>query len=215
MTPRDYRLGQRQAAVDATRRKVLDAARDLLADPAGYPSFTVDAVAKRADVARATVYYQFDSKSGLLEALFDSLAEQGQMAELPSAFTNPDSEEALRRFVACFVRFWASDRIVLRRIRAIAALDPEVGPLIAARDERRRMGLRVLAARFDPPGGLGNSGLADTSDGEDAGRSDDRLDVVHALTSFETYDALSGPGREPDEVIGILADLAVRVMTGR
>ena len=196
--------------MDATRRKVLDAARALLADPAGQPAFSVDAVAKKADVARATVYYQFDSKAGLLEALFNSLAANGQLSDLASAFTNPDPVEGLRRFVACFGRFWASDRMVLRRIRAIAALDPEVGPLIAARDERRRQGLQVLARRLAGDG-TGGDREGSGADGSEREATDTIIDIIHTLTSFETFDALAGPDQEPDDVIPIVTDLVLRV----
>lgn len=218
MSPRPYQLGQRQASVDATRRKVLDAARSLLADPAGQPAFSVDAVAKKADVARATVYYQFDSKAGLLEALFNSLAANGQLSDLAGAFTNPDPVEGLRRFVACFGRFWGSDRMVLRRIRAIAALDPEVGPLIAARDERRRQGLQVLARRL--AGGVGSDGAGGDREarGADGGAREAAgaiVDIIHTLTSFETFDALAGADQEPEDVIPIVTDLVLRVAIGR
>jgi AcrR family transcriptional regulator len=74
MSPRPYRLGQRQVLADETRSKILDAARAQLETEA---SFSIDAVARRADVARMTVYYQFGSKRGLLEALFDALAASG------------------------------------------------------------------------------------------------------------------------------------------
>lgn len=215
MSPRPYQLGQRQAAVDATRQKVLEAARALLAGPDGQPGFTVDAVAKQADVARATVYYRFGTKSGLLEALFDSLAERGHLGELPAAFTHPDPQEALRRFVACFGRFWASDRLVLRRIRAIAALDPEIGPVIQARDERRRTGLQVLAGRLDAARGTGNGPAEVLMPGATATAGDDRIGLAHMLTSFETFDALAGPDREPDAVIPVITDLVLHVMTTR
>ena len=74
---------------------MIDAARALLAEATSYSNFTVDAVAKRADVARATVYYQFESKIGLLEALCDALAEAGHMSDLASAFMNPDPVESI------------------------------------------------------------------------------------------------------------------------
>ncbi len=48
----------------------------------GLFGFTVDAVAREAGVARMTVYYQFGSKAGLLEAIFDSLAVRGGAEEL-------------------------------------------------------------------------------------------------------------------------------------
>ncbi len=87
MSPRPYHLGKRQGPVDAARQQVLDAARRLLGGTASYTAFTVDAVARQADVARATVYYQFGSKAGLLEALCDHLAEIGGLAGLADAFT--------------------------------------------------------------------------------------------------------------------------------
>src|SRR4051812_29527123 len=138
MSPRPYQLGRRQAEIDEGRRRILDAARALLTESNHYAAFTVDAVARRADVARATVYYQFGSKTGLLEALCDSPAERGGMSRLAEAFTAADPDDALRLLVAAFARFWAADRAAMRRLRALAALDPDVAAVIAARDERRR-----------------------------------------------------------------------------
>src|ERR1035438_3933186 len=122
MSPRPYQLGARQVQIDDSRQKVIDAARALLTESTSYTTFTVDAVAKRADVARATIYYQFESKIGLLEAICDALAEEGQMSDLATAFTNPDPIEALCIFVSCFARFWNSDRPVMRRLRSLARL---------------------------------------------------------------------------------------------
>ncbi|HEY2520446.1 MAG TPA: TetR/AcrR family transcriptional regulator [Streptosporangiaceae bacterium] len=176
MSPRPYNLGKRREVIDQGRQQVLAAARSLLAEPGG-PAFTVDAVARRADVARATVYYQFGSKSGLLEAVCDHLAELGGLSGLPAAFTDPDPRHGLDAFVGCFGRFWAADRAATRRLRALAVLDPEVGAVVAARDERRRGGLAVLVSRLpDPP--------ADR---------DHVVRVLTALTSFELFDALAGP----------------------
>ena len=118
-TPRPYRLGQRQAAVDGTRARILAAARDLLAAEAGVSAFTVDAIAEQAGVARMTVYYQFESKRGLLEALFDHFASRGLVQPLRAAFERSEPLEALDAFVAAFCGFWASDRVALRRIRAL------------------------------------------------------------------------------------------------
>ena len=176
MSPRPYNLGKRRDVIDQGRQQVLAAARSLLAEPGG-PAFTVDAVARRADVARATVYYQFGSKSGLLEAVCDHLAELGGLSGLPAAFTDPDPRHGLEVFVGCFGRFWAADRAATRRLRALAVLDPEVGAVVAARDERRHGGLTVLVSRLpDPP--------AD---------QDHVVRVLTALTSFELFDALAGP----------------------
>ena len=190
MSPRPYNLGKRQEPIEAARQQVLDAARRLLGGTASYTAFTVEAVARQADVARATVYYQFGSKTGLLEAVCDYLAEIGGLSALAEVFTDPDPLQALHRFVACFGRFWAADRPAMRRLRALALLDPDVGAVIAARDQRRQHGLTVLAGRLgaDP---------------------DHAVRVLTALTSFETFDTLAGPDQEITAAIPDVLRLAV------
>ena len=81
MSPRPYRLGQRQIATEQTRARILAAARELLLTSDTFTGFSIDAVARQADVARMTVYHQFGSKIGLLEALSDSLAAHGGMEQ--------------------------------------------------------------------------------------------------------------------------------------
>jgi AcrR family transcriptional regulator len=194
VTPRTYQLGKRQAQIDESRHKVIAAARALLSDDCGYSSFTVDSVASRADVARATIYYQFGSKVGLLEAVCDSLADEGQMSELSSAFVSPDPVQGVEAFVNQFGHFWNVDRRVMRRVRALATLDPEVGAVIGARDERRREGLRVLVAKLSTHGVL-------------TVESDVAVRVLFSLTSFESFDGLAGPGQELTDVAPILFSL--------
>jgi AcrR family transcriptional regulator len=204
MSPRPYDLGRRRDQIDENRRRVIQAARALLAESTTYTAFTVDAVAKRADVARATVYYQFGSKTGVLEALCDSLAERGQMTELASIFTEPDPRQALRGFIAAFARFWASDRLVMRRLRALAALDPDVAAVIEARDERNRTGLQILVDRI--------SQQSNATSPIDAATV---VQVVHTLTSFETFDSLAGPTQEPTDVVPLVVELAEAALSRR
>jgi AcrR family transcriptional regulator len=196
MSPRPYNLGKRQEQIDESRRRVVEAARALLAEATSYTAFTVDAVAKRADVARATVYYQFGSKTGLIEALCDALAETGQISDLSRAFTDPDPVEALATFVAAFSRFWAADPLVMRRLRALAALDPEVGAVIAKRDAWRRKGLALLVDRLTDQPLVGESFDPDQA-----------VRALHALTSFETFETLAGADRTIPEVTPLVVDL--------
>jgi AcrR family transcriptional regulator len=193
MSPRQYQMGKRREQVAESRRRMLDAARALLRDSDGYTGFTIDAVAKRADIARATVYYQFGSKTGLLEAVCDDIADAGQMSGLAGAFTQQDPEAALGEFVAVFGRFWAADRIVMRRLRALAALDPEVEAVIAARDDRRRTGLTVLAGRLDGAPRAGSPVVR----------------ALYTLTSFETYDTLAGQDDDIASAIPLVTELAL------
>ena len=130
---RRYTLGRRQAAVDETRGRILRAARRLLLAKRG-ADFSLDAVARRARVTRLTVYHQFGSRRGLLEALFDDMAAKGGLLDaLPNAFRQADPEKALARFVATFGHFWAEGRPIVRRLQALGVLDPELGKAIAGR----------------------------------------------------------------------------------
>ncbi len=72
----------------------------------------------------------------------------------------------------------------MRRLRALAVLDAEVGVVIAGRDERLRTALTVVLK--------GSPHL---------------VKVVHALIRFETFDALAGTERGPREVVPTVTGL--------
>src|SRR5258706_15318099 len=114
-----YRSEVREAAADQTRARIVDAARTLLAGGKGVPAFSLEAVAREAGVTRLTVYNAFESKRGLLEAVFDDMARHGGLFELPSLFAEPDTDKALTRLVSVFCRFWASHRKVLPKFSAV------------------------------------------------------------------------------------------------
>src|SRR5215469_1973921 len=136
MSPRAYSMEKREAAANETRQRILEAARQVLAQ-GSEESLSMDAIARRADVSRLTIYYQFNSRPGLLEALYDYLASRGGMHRMPEVFREPDPSKALDKLVHVFVGFWSSDRIVIRRLRCMAALDSEIGEGIQSRDARR------------------------------------------------------------------------------
>jgi AcrR family transcriptional regulator len=202
MSPRPYTLGKRQAAAAETRAQILAAARRQLAG-GDVAAFSVEAVARAADVARMTVYYQFGSRAGLLEALFDALAEHGAIARrLPAAFRQPDPLAALDGFVAAFGHFWTADRLLIRRLNALAVLDPEIAAGNEARNERRRTGARVILGRLAER--YGRPAPADL---------DQAVDALFTLTSFATFDDLAGPTRSPNDVTPIVQRL-VRAALG-
>ena len=197
MSPRPYRLGQRQAATELTRSRILNAARELLMKSSGYSHFSIDAIARQADVARMTVYHQFGSKIGLLEGLCDSLAANGGMEQVATAFRQAEPLDVLREYLLVFSHFWEVDRLVMRRLRALAALDPDFEQVIRARDELRRRGVRVIAERFVERHVL--------SPGEAV---DKTVDILLTLSSFETFDTLAGPTRSMEEVAPLVYQLA-------
>jgi AcrR family transcriptional regulator len=203
MSPRPYQLGQRKAAIEHTRARIVEVARELLSSDEGVGGFTVDAVAKQAGVARMTVYYQFGSKAGLLEAVSDYLASRGQVDRLRLAFEKPDPIDALDTLISVFGGFWASDRVGIRRVRALAAMDPDVEKALRARDARRRQALEVLVDR-----------LAKKSGQPVPKARTDTVDLLHTITSFETFDTLAGAERELEQVIPLIQTLARSVLIG-
>jgi AcrR family transcriptional regulator len=197
MSPRPYRLGQRQATTEQTRARIIAAARELLVASNGFSGFSIDAVARQADVARMTVYYQFGSKIGLLEALSDSLAAHGGMEQLAAAFSRLDPLDALTEYIAVFSRFWNSDRVVTRRLRALAALDPDFEQVVRGRDEWRRGGLRVIVRR-----------LVEQYGRPAPAAFDEAVDVLYTLIGFECFDTLAGPTRNLEEIAPVVQRLA-------
>lgn len=201
MTPRPYRLGRRQAAVDRTRARILNAARAVLV-ARNATDFSIEGVARRARVTRATVYQRFGSRPKLLEAVFDDLARKGGMRHLADAFRQPDPEAALEGFIATFGRFWTAHRPIHRRLLALAALDAGLARTLRARQEWRRPGLRTLVARF---------GERDGKPTADA--REETVDLLFTLTSFETFDMLAGPKRTPADVAPLVLRAARAVVS--
>lgn len=197
MSPRPYKLGQRQTTIEQTRARIITAARELLMAADGFSGFSIDAVARQADVARMTVYHQFGSKIGLLEALCDSLASQGGMEQLANAFRQQEPLDALMEYITIFGRFWQSDRLVTRRLRGLATLDPDFEQVIRVRDDWRRKGLGVIVQRLAEKHGR----LAPST-------FDEAVDILCTLIGFECFDTLAGPTRSLEEVVPIVQRLA-------
>jgi hypothetical protein len=85
----------------------------------------------------------------------------------------------------------------MRRLRALAALDPDFAAVIRARDDRRRSGVRVLIERLH----------ADQSAGT-AHTPDEQSDLLFTLIGFECFDTLAGPDRTLDDVVPLVQRLA-------
>jgi len=189
---------RRKAAADHTRIRILQATKDLILAP-DFREFSMEAVAKAAGVARLTVYYQFNSRAGLLEGLYDFIARSAHLGErIGEVFrTGNVAQQQIHLFIDVFLHFWASNREVIRRLHALGAIDSEIGQGLRARNERRRNGLRVLVDnharmnyRYTPL------------------QIPVMLDILHMITSFETFDALSVGDRSLEDVRKILVRMA-------
>jgi AcrR family transcriptional regulator len=177
MSPRAYNLGKRKVATEETRARIIEATRRILSAPDGVSAFTVDAVAREANVARMTLYYQFGSKMGLLESLYNHLASGTLVTRLPAAMQETDARKALGMVLDAFAAFWSTDRLIIRRLRALASLDPEVDAGIRNRDEWRRGIFTNLITRLG-------------TDLDDSVR-DDLIEATLVIAGFETFDKLA------------------------
>lgn len=89
---RPYRLGKRQASVDATKRRILNAAVQEYNEN-GIEETTMVAVARRADVAPGTVLYHFPQPETLAGAVVERWIEETDWPEVPQAPADTPLEE--------------------------------------------------------------------------------------------------------------------------
>ncbi|MBX6366129.1 MAG: TetR/AcrR family transcriptional regulator [Gemmatimonadetes bacterium] len=194
-------MNARRAAFEETRARIVAAARELLSAPGGIEAFTIDRVAARAGVARMTVYYQFGSKAGLVEAVFDSLEMiRTGVPRLIAALALDDDEAALAEFIRIAAEAWQADRLVIRRLRGLAALDPAFAEAWRAREGRRRDGLRRLAAR-----------VAEHRPTRDLD-VDAATAALSAIVSPESFEAMAGDERDSAAVRPIVHQLARKAL---
>src|SRR6266571_909070 len=116
--------------------------------------------------------------------------------------SGPDPLDALSEYIAVFGRCWSSDRLVTRRLRALAALDPDFEQVVRARDEWRRGGLRVIVGR-----------LVEKYGRPAPAAFDEAVDVLYTLIGFECFDTLAGPTRNLEEIVPVVQQL-VRAALG-
>jgi AcrR family transcriptional regulator len=173
---RAYTSSIRAAAAAEKRRDVLEAAMSFLREEPTLATFSLDAIAKRAGVTRLTVYNQFGSRRGLLEAVFDDIAQRGRLARLADAISNPDPWLGLDQLVEIFCDFWSGDA-ALGRLQDAGALDQEFAAAVQDRNERRRPVIRAILRRI--------------RNKQSSGAERDSVDLVFALTSYATHRSLS------------------------
>lgn len=134
-TTRKYDSSRRREQADATRLEILQAAQRLF-ERDGYSATTMAAVATEAGVAAKTVYIAFETKSGLLRALWHLLL-RGDQADVPmqergwylEILREPDPERQLRLMAhnSRVVKLRAG--ALLKVIRDAASADADIAAL--------------------------------------------------------------------------------------
>lgn len=132
---RRYESPRRRAQAEATRQAILDAARRLF-ERDGYTATSMPEIAAEAGVALKTVYVVFETKFGLLRAVWE--ARFGGDEEAVPVFerkwyravaAQQDSERKLRLVAAQSLRVKTGSGALLESIRNASFTDPEIAAL--------------------------------------------------------------------------------------
>jgi AcrR family transcriptional regulator len=109
LTPRKYDMGKRKAAVEETRRRILEATLALHSEKGIFGTSWQD-IAKRADVSVGTVYKHFPSLDELVPAcgeLMYAITRPPSLEDAPQIFAGASSlEERLERLVSELFGFY-------------------------------------------------------------------------------------------------------------
>jgi AcrR family transcriptional regulator len=189
MDKRRYVQRVRAESADATRRRILKAARaSLERGPLG--ALRVDEVARSAGVSRSTVYLLYGSRAGLFDALARHLRDEAGFDDLLEAFRRPDALEAMRGSQRAAARLYAAMPDLARALFTLAAIDPDAVAAVRAIEDGRRPGQLTIAQRLAEQGYL-----RDDVDVAEA------TDILTVITSFQAFDELFTGSGLPTEVV--------------
>ena len=169
MTPRKYDMGKRRAAVEATRRRIIEATLALHAEKGIFGTSWQD-IAHRADVSVGTVYKHFPSLEELVPAC----------GELMYAITRPPSLEDAPRI---FARANSLDERLQRLISELFDFYERGAPYIETDFQERRLPAVVEWEAFMRAtiAGLVREALVS------AGPEESTVQAVSALLDFSTF----------------------------
>lgn len=169
---------------------MLDAVLALLTG-SGAGRVTYDAVARRAGVARQTVYSHFPTRGALLAAAADHARAAAGADDLARAvYEAPTARDALRAFVAVHAAFLPKVLPAYLAVERERSADPDVEAAFAARATGRRQLARLVATRLRAEGDLADPWTVDTATDL----------VVTVCSGSSTAHLLRGAGWTPEEM---------------
>lgn len=141
MTASGKRNGPGRPRSERSERAILDATFELLAKK-GYAGLSLDAVARQAQVSKATIYRRWPSKQHLVLAAFETTPE----LHVPDT---GDLEADLVRVVTEFVELYRATRLggVLPIIAGECAHNPALSKALDPVIARRRKPVRTILER--------------------------------------------------------------------
>jgi AcrR family transcriptional regulator len=196
MPARSYRGQRRTERSDATRRKITAAVAELMTEGTFHES-TVEQVADRAGVARATLYQHFRSRLDLVDAICERFDENPALLTIRQTVADPDPDAALAATIANAVRFWSTEDRILGQIYGVVAIDPAAQDLVERQRSDRRGEMTKLARNLHHRGWL-RAGIGERR----------ALPLLMVLTSYETFCELRLAGASETEIIRTLQSSA-------
>lgn len=157
---RRYDARRRNKAAEATRRAILEAARQTFLDR-GYLAATMTSIAERAGVALDTIYASIGGKPALFKLLVESaisgadhpvVALEREYVRAVRAETDPRRKLALYARAVCAIHLRLAP--LFEVLQSAASADAELGALWTEVSTRRARNMRLLAAELMETGGL-------------------------------------------------------------
>jgi len=139
----------------------------------------MDDLARRAGVARATVFSRFGTKLGVLEALSLRCAGGPEMRALREAQAVEDPVAAVEALLVAGCDLWEKEGYIMVQLKAIVVLEPAASAIIDEQYDDQRRGMEALARGLHQAGRL--------REGWPVARA---AAALHALTSVETFTLL-------------------------
>ncbi|MEU4560520.1 helix-turn-helix domain-containing protein [Actinoplanes sp. NPDC023936] len=191
MSGRVYDNTRRAEQARLTRRRILDAARELLVER-GPAAVTMRAVATHADISVETIRKTFGTKAKLIKDVYDvTLAGDDEpipmidRPEIQAVFTATDPREKLARYAFAARRVGERVGPLLAKLLAGArGGDPDLIGFRETTNRERMNGAGGIVRHLAATGGL--------RDGLDPERA---CDIVWTLISPEVFDLLVGDRR--------------------
>ncbi len=176
---RRYKLNKRARTAEETRGRIIEAARDLLSQ-SGYHGASVDEISEKAGVSRQTVYAQFGTKRGVLQALAEQIERESYGRDMmEGAHDSPNPGETIRNGIEDQLAFFAANADLLRTFKAQAAHDPDFRDVWEDRRRERLGVIHMMLVRLEGEGRLQAGWNIDEASG-----------WLWSLTNFERYDEL-------------------------
>ncbi|TDE37683.1 TetR/AcrR family transcriptional regulator [Actinomadura sp. 6K520] len=153
----------RNARSRRTRDAVLAATRAIL-EKDGFEALSIAAVAAHAGISRQAVYLHFGSRSELVTALFDFMAQQEGLTEsLDPVHNAPDVITALREWARHLATYHPRLMAVDSAIDRVRHVDADAARYRETIDARQMAGCRALARRLADEGRLAEPWTVDTA----------------------------------------------------